>query len=103
MPFEDFVVADADMHVMEPPDLWKRYIAPEYRHAAPVGLTELRRDIRIELKSQILLKVGPVSPLRESKGAGIGWRKPLVGSGRRELTRWRRRTRGPAASVVPER
>ena len=42
MAFEDFVVADADMHVMEPPDLWQRYIAPEYRHAAPIGLTELR-------------------------------------------------------------
>ena len=74
MPFEDFVVCDADMHVMEPPDLWQRYIADEYKHAAPIGLTELRRDIRINLKSQILLKAGPVKPLRESKGAGIGWR-----------------------------
>ena len=24
-------VADSDMHVMEPPDLWQRYIAPEWR------------------------------------------------------------------------
>ena len=66
MAFEDFVVCDADMHVMEPPDLWQRYIADEYKHAAPIGLTELRRDIRIKLKSQILLKVGPINPLRES-------------------------------------
>ena len=49
MPFEDFVVADADMHVMEPADLWQRYIAPEYQHAAPIGMTELRRDIRVKL------------------------------------------------------
>ena len=32
-------VADSDMHVMEPPDLWPRYIAPEWRHAAPIGLS----------------------------------------------------------------
>ena len=36
-------VADSDMHIFEPPDLWQRYIAPEWKHAAPVGLTELRR------------------------------------------------------------
>ncbi len=27
MPFEDFVVCDSDMHVLEPADLWQRYIA----------------------------------------------------------------------------
>ncbi len=74
MPFEDFVVADADLHVMEPADLWQRYIAPEYQHAAPVGMTELRRDIRVKLKSEILLRAGPVSPLKERRGAGVGWR-----------------------------
>ena len=39
-------VADSDMHIFEPPDLWQRYIAPEWKHAAPVGLTELRRDMQ---------------------------------------------------------
>src|SRR4029077_7398170 len=43
-------VIDRDMHLMEPPDLWERYIAPEWRHAAPVGLTELRRDMRVKVK-----------------------------------------------------
>ena len=28
-------VADSDLHVMEPPDLWQRYIDPAYAHAAP--------------------------------------------------------------------
>jgi len=74
MSFEDFIVADADMHVMEPADLWQRYIAPEYAHAAPIGMTELRRDIRVKLKSQILLRAGPVNPLKERGGAGVGWR-----------------------------
>ena len=73
MPFEDFVVCDADMHVMEPADLWQRYMTPEYRHAAPVGMTELRRDIRVKVKSQILLRAGPVNPLKERGGSGIGW------------------------------
>ena len=30
MPLKDHVIADSDLHVMEPPDLWQRYIAPEY-------------------------------------------------------------------------
>ncbi len=37
MALKDHPIADSDLHVMEPPDLWQRYIAPEYRHAAPVG------------------------------------------------------------------
>ena len=74
MSFEDLVVADSDMHVFEPADLWQRYIAEEFRHAAPVGMTELRRDIRVRVKSQVLLKGGPVKPLRERGRSGIGWR-----------------------------
>ncbi len=60
---QGFRVIDSDMHVMEPPDLWQRYIAPEWRHAAPVGLTELRRDMRVKVKSHVLLRLGPVRPM----------------------------------------
>jgi predicted TIM-barrel fold metal-dependent hydrolase len=70
----DHVIADSDMHVLEPPDLWQRYIAPEFRHAAPVGMTELRRDLRVRVKSHVILRLGPVRPVREARGAGIGWR-----------------------------
>ena len=42
MAFNGWRVADSDMHIFEPPDLWQRYMAPEWQHAAPVGLTELR-------------------------------------------------------------
>ena len=56
-------VADSDMHVMEPADLWQRYIDPAYRHAAPVGLSELPRDMRVKIKSHVLLRLGPVRPL----------------------------------------
>jgi predicted TIM-barrel fold metal-dependent hydrolase len=39
MPKEVFKVFDSDLHVMEPPDLWERYIAPEFRAIAPRGRT----------------------------------------------------------------
>jgi len=62
-------VADSDMHVLEPPDLWQRWIDPAYRHAAPVGLTELPRDMRVKVKSHVMLRVGPVRPMTSGSGA----------------------------------
>jgi predicted TIM-barrel fold metal-dependent hydrolase len=61
---QGYRVADSDMHVLEPPDLWQRYIDPAFRHAAPVGLMELRRDMRVKVKSHIMLRIGPVRPSR---------------------------------------
>ncbi|MBM2810732.1 MAG: putative TIM-barrel fold metal-dependent hydrolase [Chloroflexi bacterium] len=44
---QGFKVMDSDMHVMEPPDLWPRYIDAEFRDQAPVGLTSVNvRDLR---------------------------------------------------------
>jgi uncharacterized protein len=41
-----FKVFDSDMHIMEPPDLWERYISPEFRLQAPRGRTsENVRDL----------------------------------------------------------
>lgn len=43
-----FKVFDSDMHIMEPPDLWERYIDPEYRLLAPRGVvSENVRDLRM--------------------------------------------------------
>jgi predicted TIM-barrel fold metal-dependent hydrolase len=43
-----FKVMDSDMHIMEPPDLWERYIAPEFKAIAPRGVTsENVRDLRV--------------------------------------------------------
>ena len=66
----DWKIADSDMHVMEPPDLWERYIDPAWRHAAPVGLTELQRDMRVRVKNHTLTRTGPVRPNRSDT---IGW------------------------------
>jgi predicted TIM-barrel fold metal-dependent hydrolase len=68
------VICDCDMHVMEPADLWQRYIAPEYRHAAPIGLEEMPRDLRVRLKNRILLRLGPTRPMTEAPERPTGWR-----------------------------
>jgi uncharacterized protein len=61
---DGWLVADSDMHIFEPPDLWERYIAPEWKHAAPIGLSELRRDMRVKVKSHVLLRLGTLRPSR---------------------------------------
>lgn len=43
-----FQIIDSDMHVMEPADLWQRYLEERYRHRAPRGVTSDNvRDLRI--------------------------------------------------------
>lgn len=74
MPLKDHVVADSDLHVMEPADLWERYIDPAYAHAAPKGLTELPRDMRVRVKNHTLLRMGRVRPMRID-GRKTGWRE----------------------------
>src|SRR6266567_3905197 len=44
---QGFKVMDSDMHIMEPPDLWQKYIDPEFREQAPMGLTSVNyRELR---------------------------------------------------------
>jgi uncharacterized protein len=40
-------VLDSDIHIIEPPDLWQRYIDAEFRDRAPYGLTEDAGDLRL--------------------------------------------------------
>ena len=45
---QGFKVLDSDMHIMEPPDLWERYIDSPYRARAPRGVTSHNvRDLRM--------------------------------------------------------
>jgi uncharacterized protein len=45
---QGFKILDSDMHVMEPPDLWERYIGSKYRARAPRGITSDNvRDLRM--------------------------------------------------------
>ena len=41
---DGFRAVDADMHVLEPADLWDRYIDPAYRDRAPKGHNRFSRD-----------------------------------------------------------
>jgi uncharacterized protein len=44
----DFKVLDSDMHLMEPIDLWERYIDSRFKSEAPRGLTSINvRDLRM--------------------------------------------------------
>ena len=65
--------ADSDMHVMEPPDLWQRYIDPAFLDAAPVGLDEIRRDMRVLVKDHVL-SISTRERVRTPWSTGIGWR-----------------------------
>ncbi len=50
---DGFLVFDSDIHIMEPPDLWPRYIASEFKSMAPVGVTSDNvRDLRISFPAE---------------------------------------------------
>ena len=43
-----FKILDSDMHIMEPPDLWERYIDGKFKQQAPRGVTSDNvRDLRM--------------------------------------------------------
>jgi uncharacterized protein len=42
-----FKVLDSDMHILEPPDLWQRYIDGRFKSIAPMGTTDHVRDLRM--------------------------------------------------------
>src|SRR5947209_18376439 len=56
-----FAVADSDMHVIEPADLWINYIEPQFKARAPVGLTEVPRDVAIEWEGKRIPNRTPLS------------------------------------------
>jgi len=39
MAYKNLKVLDSDIHIIEPADLWPRYIDPEFRDRAPSGVT----------------------------------------------------------------
>jgi uncharacterized protein len=48
-----FKLFDSDMHIMEPPDLWERYIDADFKAIAPRGLTsENVRDLGIAFPAE---------------------------------------------------
>ena len=66
------VVADRNLEVMESPDLWQRYVDPAFRHAAPVGLSEWRREMRVRIEPRVVLRTDAVRPRRSEHGRAGG-------------------------------
>jgi predicted TIM-barrel fold metal-dependent hydrolase len=54
-----YKVLDSDMHILEPADLWQRYIDKKFKQLAPLGTTDHVRDLRL---------IGP---------DGRGWGRPV--------------------------
>src|SRR5438105_419365 len=52
-----FRLIDAEMHVMEPVDLWQRYIDPEFAARAPRRLEERRWDIRTLVDGEVMAQI----------------------------------------------
>src|ERR671934_961175 len=48
-----FKVMDSDMHIVEPTDLWERYIDPAFRDRAPRGLRRHPRDLGVQVGESI--------------------------------------------------
>ena len=56
-----FKAMDSDMHVMEPCDLWQKYIDKKYLDRAPVGLNRHKRDLGVEVDGKIMPRPTPKS------------------------------------------
>lgn len=53
-----FKVVDSDLHVVEPPDLWQRYISPEFRDRAPIGI---EGGLGVQVAGRIMARARPYS------------------------------------------
>ena len=48
-----FRVMDSDMHIVEPADLWERYIDPAFRDRAPKGMNRHPRDLGVRVGENV--------------------------------------------------
>ena len=64
-----FRIFDCDLHVVEPPDLWQKYIDPQYKSVAPVGLSEYPVDLRIRVGEKVRPRNSLIRPPADKKDA----------------------------------
>jgi len=57
-----FKVIDSDMHVIEPPDLWQRYIDPAFKPIAPYGTNSTPRDISCYVGNRSAYRLEAIKP-----------------------------------------
>ncbi len=63
-----FQVMDSDMHIIEPPDLWERYMDPEFKGRV-TGLTRYKRDLGVALDGVNLSAPASMNTNYTSEGA----------------------------------
>jgi predicted TIM-barrel fold metal-dependent hydrolase len=66
-----FKVFDSDMHVLEPVDLWERYIEPEFRDRAPRGSTHSPMDVGVVVDGENAFRLAATIAKVSFKG-GLG-------------------------------
>jgi hypothetical protein len=89
-----FKVFDSDMHLVEPVDLWERYINPAYKDRALKGLSRHPRDLGVQVAghtfpSENRSYTNAITPIMtqqmdiyaESGSPGVGQRVPGQGHG----------------------
>jgi hypothetical protein len=74
---------DAEMHVMEPVDLWQRYIDPEFATRAPRRLDERRWDIRTIVEGEVMAQMRRLAGVDRRRGESAG--RALRGGDRTQL------------------
>ena len=62
-----FKVMDSDMHVIEPEDLWERYIDSSFKDRAPRGITRWHGDMQLDVEGHKLPLVKPSDQWEEAK------------------------------------
>ena len=91
-----FKVFDSDMHVVEPPNLWQRYVDKEFASAVPHGLTRYPSDVALEHQGKYWGRPPDSKRLQGWEQspevvASREWCKPFeteAGRARRRSTRW---------------
>ena len=63
---QGFKVLDSDIHIMEPPDLWDRYLEAPYKGRVR-GFYEFVEDMRVEIDGQVVPKVLATEERRATK------------------------------------
>lgn len=67
-----FRVLDSDMHCIEPPDLWERYMEAAYKRFAPHGLQEYIADLRLVVNGKTMPRYS-FNRLRSRPGQADAW------------------------------
>ena len=69
-------IIDAELHVMEPVDLWQRYIDPEFKSRAPYRMNQGKWDIRTVVEGEVMASMTDYNwpAMSEAEDSALGER-----------------------------